>query len=197
MGDTWRVDEDPRRQLRIGHAERESSLERLRDAHAEGRLDTAEFYARLDAVYDAKTYADLDALVADLPTSGLVRYPSAPPSQQRPTTAMSTAPTAPTAPTAWSRPAPATPPARPPTPRTAAGALAAMPAALRGVWVTWATAVAINVVVWALVSILTSDWIYPWPLWVAGPWGVVNLGMTATWWLNRKPPEAPQLPPAP
>lgn len=185
------MDEAPRRQLRIGHAERESSLERLRDAHAEGRLDTDEFYARLDAVYDAKTYADLDALVADLPTSGLVRYPSAPPVPRRPAATSSTSPSRST-------------PANPPTPRTTAGALAAMPAALRAVWVTWATAVAINVVVWALVSILTTDWLYPWPLWVAGPWGVVNLGMTATWWLNRghdgapkiSPPESPRLPPA-
>jgi hypothetical protein len=30
-----------------------------------------------------------------------------------------------------------------------------------------------------LVSATTAHLIYPWPLWVAGPWGVVLLGVTA------------------
>jgi len=31
------------------------------------------------------------------------------------------------------------------------------------------------VVVWVLVSVLVGKVIYPWPLWVAGPWGVAIL----------------------
>lgn len=41
------------------------------------------------------------------------------------------------------------------------------------------TVVSINVVVWVLVSATTAHLIYPWPLWVAGPWGIVLLGVTA------------------
>lgn len=169
------MDADARGHLRAGDAERESTLDRLRDAHAEGRLDVREFYARLDAVYEAKTFAELDSIVRDLPATGLVRYPAAP----------------------TRRPATRPPEPSAPTPLTSAGALAAMPAALRGAWLTWATAVSINVVVWALVSILGTEWIYPWPLWVAGPWGIVNAGMTTTWWLNRKPPDSASRPPEP
>jgi hypothetical protein len=39
----------------------------LREHHAAGRLDTEEFQERVDRCYAAKTYADLDELVADLP----------------------------------------------------------------------------------------------------------------------------------
>jgi len=46
-------------------------------------------------------------------------------------------------------------------------------------WTIWATVVSINVVVWVLVSATTAQLIYPWPLWVAGPWGVVLTGVTA------------------
>jgi hypothetical protein len=38
-----------------------------------GRLDVVEFQERLDRALAAKTYADLDALVADLPGDGLSR----------------------------------------------------------------------------------------------------------------------------
>ena len=35
-----------------------------------------------------------------------------------------------------------------------------------------------NVVVWLIVSVTTAEFIYPWPLWVAGPWGAVLLVTT-------------------
>ena len=41
--------------------------ERLRHATAEGRLSAEELEERLGAVFAAKTYGELDALVADLP----------------------------------------------------------------------------------------------------------------------------------
>jgi len=63
---------DPRRgprdrSLRVGDGEREAVAEILRQQHAEGRLDSEEFQERIDRCLAAKTYADLDALVADLP----------------------------------------------------------------------------------------------------------------------------------
>lgn len=39
----------------------------------------------------------------------------------------------------------------------------------------WASASLINVVIWALVCLSTMSWIYPWWIWVAGPWGAVLL----------------------
>jgi hypothetical protein len=59
---------EPRdRSLRVGDREREAVGELLREHHVEGRLDADEFQARLEQSLAAKTYADLDVLVADLP----------------------------------------------------------------------------------------------------------------------------------
>jgi hypothetical protein len=55
------------RSLRVGDKERESVSEILRERHLEGRLDTEEFQARIGRCMAAKTYADLDGLVADFP----------------------------------------------------------------------------------------------------------------------------------
>lgn len=45
----------------------------------------------------------------------------------------------------------------------------------KGVWATWAAVSLINVVIWLLVSVTTGHFIYPWWIWVAGPWGAVLL----------------------
>ncbi|GAA1999150.1 hypothetical protein GCM10009755_03250 [Brevibacterium samyangense] len=58
---------DPARTLRIGHAERDEVIEILRDAAAEGRIDTEELTERIERTVNAKFYVDLDAVVADLP----------------------------------------------------------------------------------------------------------------------------------
>ena len=53
--------------IRAGDADRERTAERLRHAHAEGRLDLDEFQQRLDRCYESKTFGELDSLVRDLP----------------------------------------------------------------------------------------------------------------------------------
>jgi Domain of unknown function (DUF1707) len=55
------------RSLRVGEKERDAVGEILRQAHLDGRLDSDEFQARLDRSMAAKTYAELDDLIADLP----------------------------------------------------------------------------------------------------------------------------------
>jgi hypothetical protein len=55
------------RSLRVGDKEREAVAEILQQHHVDGRLDADEFQARLERSMRAKTYADLDALVADFP----------------------------------------------------------------------------------------------------------------------------------
>lgn len=53
--------------LRASDADRDRAIERLRQAASEGRLSTEELEQRLEAALSARTYAQLDALVADLP----------------------------------------------------------------------------------------------------------------------------------
>ncbi len=52
---------------RIGDVEREAATTRLGDHYAAGRLDHEEYDERLDAVWSARTRADLDQLFWDLP----------------------------------------------------------------------------------------------------------------------------------
>jgi Domain of unknown function (DUF1707) len=63
--------------LRASDADRERTVELLREHHAVGRLTADEFHERLDRAYAAKTRGDLDELLADLPAIDLYRLPSA------------------------------------------------------------------------------------------------------------------------
>ena len=53
--------------LKASDADRELIVERLRHAAGEGRLLAHELEERLGAVFTARTYGELDAVVADLP----------------------------------------------------------------------------------------------------------------------------------
>jgi Domain of unknown function (DUF1707) len=134
--------------MRASDTDRDRIAAVLRDAHADGRLAQDELLERLGSTYEARTYGELDRLVADLPR------PARPPATR--------SPGRPTA-----RPAPVSP-ARSQTGR----------AGLTAAWWVWGAAVSVNVVIWLLVSILGSEDVYFWPAWVAGPWGVVLLMMT-------------------
>jgi hypothetical protein len=65
--------EPPTSSLRASDADREATVERLRVAAAEGRLDTDEFDERLTAAYSARWCAELERLTVD------VTPPPAPP----------------------------------------------------------------------------------------------------------------------
>ena len=54
---------------RASDRERDAVLQRVQQAFAEGRLDDAEFDERMRAALVARTHADLDTLVADLPAA--------------------------------------------------------------------------------------------------------------------------------
>lgn len=53
--------------VRAADADREATADRLRQHHAEGRIDVDEFQDRLDHTYQAKTVGELQQLVSDLP----------------------------------------------------------------------------------------------------------------------------------
>ncbi|HEY4429056.1 MAG TPA: DUF1707 domain-containing protein [Solirubrobacteraceae bacterium] len=59
--------------LRAADADRDQVAERLRKAAGEGRLATHELEQRLEATFTARTYAQLDSIVADLPGRRLTR----------------------------------------------------------------------------------------------------------------------------
>jgi hypothetical protein len=61
-----------RASLKASDADREHIAEQLRLAAAEGRLFADELEERLGAALTARTYGELDALVADLPPSSAV-----------------------------------------------------------------------------------------------------------------------------
>lgn len=61
------------RALRVGDKERDAVSAILRQRHLEGRLDSDEFQARLERCLAAKTYAELDELIADFPREAAER----------------------------------------------------------------------------------------------------------------------------
>lgn len=139
--------------LRAGNAEREIVVRRLNDAFGEGRLDLNELDQRIAEAYAAKTMGDLRPLLADLP------LPSG-------------------RPVPVSRPAAPTPPRPAPlisTDNRAVQHVTGRPGWIRWQYYVWTSIVVLNIVVWALVSIGTASMVYPWPLWVAGPWGIIIL----------------------
>jgi Domain of unknown function (DUF1707) len=49
---------------------------------------------------------------------------------------------------------------------------------LRDGWAAWAVIGGVNWVIWLIVSLTSDGDVYPWPLWVMGPWGVIMLVAT-------------------
>lgn len=133
--------------MRAADEDRERVAEILRDAHTEGRLSQDELLERMEATYASRTFADLDGLIGDLP---VVRRP----------------------PSAVAKRAPGTEPA---TINVRGGIRRAARATLTALWWAYAFAVALNTTIWLVIGLAEGALPYPWPLWVAGPWGVVLL----------------------
>ena len=141
---------DDRLTMRASDQDRQEVVDRLRGALADGRLKMDEFEDRVGLAYQAVIYGDLPPLLSDLPAAGSKTAPEA------------------------ARPAPAAPDRAP-----GRGVLADLPMTLKVLWTIWLTAVSINIVVWALVSGATAHLAYPWPLWVAGPYGAALIAVSA------------------
>ncbi|MEU5908352.1 DUF1707 domain-containing protein [Micromonospora sp. NPDC047527] len=152
---------DGRDGMRAADADREAVADRLRVALGEGRLDLHEYDERVQNAYAARTYAELDALLADLP---------------------------PVAPAERSALAPANPSVSPPA-EPLSGVVDGQPVPsasgvtarwLAEVWLPYLQAIGIVVAVWAVTSLLSGELLYFWPAWVAGPWGAVLVVRTIT-----------------
>ena len=70
--------DSPRPALRASDADREATVERLRYAAVEGRLDADELDERLSAAYAAKFCHELSALTADVTPRGRAQPPARP-----------------------------------------------------------------------------------------------------------------------
>jgi Domain of unknown function (DUF1707) len=72
--------------LRAGHADREQVIEALKTAFVDGRLTRDELDARAGRALAARTYADLAALTADIPSGSAASGPARPcaPARRRP-----------------------------------------------------------------------------------------------------------------
>lgn len=126
--------------MRAADADRERVLDRLRQAHVEGRLDTQELDERITATLNAKTYGQLAAITEDLPAGSL---PAVPGTGAKPT-------------------------------KKERKELKEREE-FRQVVQAWAGISVFSLVLWGIASVATGTLIYPWFLWVAGPWGILLL----------------------
>jgi hypothetical protein len=70
--------------MRASDADRERAANVLREAAGDGRLSMDELDERLDAVYAAKTYAELEPITHDLPDAGTSYVPAPAPAPRDP-----------------------------------------------------------------------------------------------------------------
>ncbi|MGC5333108.1 DUF1707 SHOCT-like domain-containing protein [Micromonospora sp. DT62] len=147
--------------MRAADADRQALAERLRLAVDEGRLDLHEYDERLQRAYAARTYGELDALAIDLPApAALAASELAPRPETVPSPAEGVRSSATSSVTArW----------------------------LAEVWLPYLRVVAITVTVWAVTSALSTDLLYFWPVWVAGPWGGVLVVRTVAGLVGGEP----------
>ncbi len=68
---------DEQGKMRAADADRDHVVEILSTAYSEGRLSKDEYDARLESALSARTYADLDQLVTDLPAARATMVPAA------------------------------------------------------------------------------------------------------------------------
>ncbi|GAA4597310.1 hypothetical protein BJY16_002313 [Actinoplanes octamycinicus] len=132
--------------MRAGDSDRQRVADQLKTALDEGRLDLNEYDERVQRAYSARTYADLDGLLDDLPGTVPPRQ-----SQVQPH-------------------APAAHPAAAPVGRDARGHGG------RHTFQSALTAFLICTVIWAVTSFTAGHAYYFWPAWVLIPVIITGVG---------------------
>ncbi|WP_062432715.1 DUF1707 SHOCT-like domain-containing protein [Herbidospora daliensis] len=70
--------------------------------------------------------------------------------------------------------------------RAPAVATGALPRWLRVVWIAWVAKVALNLVIWVLLSVTEGELLYFWPMWVIIPPGLALLAVSYAVTASRK-----------
>jgi hypothetical protein len=137
-----------RDEMRAADADRQAVADQLKAALDEGRLDLHEYDERLQQAYAAKTYGDLHPLLSDLPAAALPV-----PAQRRPSGSVA-------------------------TPGLDASNAELARRWVLEVWASWIPVVGVTTAIWLISSIASGELLGFWPIWVAGPWGVVLVFVT-------------------
>ncbi|WP_432942458.1 DUF1707 SHOCT-like domain-containing protein [Kribbella sp. CA-253562] len=136
---------------RFTEADRDKIAGRLRDAFADGRLDQPEFTRRLDDLYGAQTYGQLEPLVRDLPPIRTYQTPAGVQNAQP-------------------APAPGTFPERKKDNQPQKRDLQGLLGGFTGV-------VLVNVLIWFVIGVARGgDWPSFWPVWLLIPWALMGMG---------------------
>jgi hypothetical protein len=162
-----------RDELRAADSDRQFVADRLRTALNEGRLDLSEYDERLQRTYGAKTYGELDRVLDDLPPTVSQEHSTvAPATSGAPGVQGGYATSGPRG----GYGTPAAPPAGDQRRRGTSQFLIAL-------WGSWLTTTLICMVIY-----VASDFGgYPWPIWVAGPWGAILLARTIMAYASGNP----------
>jgi hypothetical protein len=139
------VPDDPR--IRASDADRDRVAALLREHHAAGRLTAEEFHDRMDKALEARTLAELDELLADLPAIDLYELPHEWMRRAVPGSRQSLVPRDPEGPASPVRFTPHT---------VALGA--------------WAVVSSVLVAVWAVMAVVGSGTWFPWWALIVIPW---------------------------
>ncbi|WP_222195675.1 DUF1707 SHOCT-like domain-containing protein [Modestobacter italicus] len=143
----------PEPHLRAADADRSAVADVLGVHMSAGRLTVEEYDDRLARAWSARTYGELAELTTDLPAvpARTAEQPASTPAAGSPWWGHG-----------W---------------YGSCGPRAGTPS-LRAAWASWATTALIVIGIWVMSMIGTQDWLYPWPVWVIGPWGAVLLVQT-------------------
>jgi hypothetical protein len=164
-------------ELRASDADRERVAARLRRAYDEGRIDLSEFDERVAAAYAARTYAELSPPTADLPPE---RGERVDPSDPGAGIDGRVDPALVGGMVGCVRSGRLSGAARPVgVPRPSRPAMRGWAVARRVESVAWALVGLLNLGIWGLVSVAAGGGVYPWWIWVVGPWGLALLAQHA------------------
>ncbi|MEU2615132.1 DUF1707 domain-containing protein [Micromonospora sp. NPDC007271] len=141
---------DGRNGMRAADADRAATAERLRVALEEGRLGLHEYDERLGRAYGAKTYGELDAVVADLPGPAPAEQSAVVPRQ----------------------------PAHEPAVVSGDAPGAGSSRWLIRAWLPWLNVAGILTAIWLVSCLSSGKVLFYWPVWPLVPWGAVLLMRT-------------------
>ena len=128
-----------REDMRAGDSDRKAVADQLKTALDEGRLDLGEYDERIQRTYSAKTYADLDGLLDDLPGTVPVQHAQIQPA------------------------APAPAPGAPVHPEQSSGRQMAHWVG------PYAGVIVVCTLIWLITSLTSHHWQYFWPVWMLIP----------------------------